>query len=94
MTATCYLDDLLVMGKTKTFVNDIRSKLSESLNLKDLGILLHYLAIENDWSVKGEVLLSLQTLITKLLIQTGMSDPKRIKSPQVIGVKHNVEINQ
>ena len=41
-----YVDDIMMIGRHKTIINDFKSQLSKKFNIKDIGEAIDYLGIE------------------------------------------------
>lgn len=70
-----FIDDLLVTGNNPACISQIKDTLQEKYQMKDLGLVQHYLGIEFLRTSSG-LLLHLRTYIQQMLEETGMSDSR------------------
>lgn len=83
-----YVDDILVASDSDSLTDEVKRKLSQHFDLKDLGELHHCLGLEFHRSENG-IHISQEGYINELLKKFGMSDCKPVATPVDPGVKLN-----
>ncbi|UYV73259.1 hypothetical protein LAZ67_10002376 [Cordylochernes scorpioides] len=63
----------------------VKSKLSEHIQLKDLGDATHYLGIQIEKDIDGNILLHQKLKILRILDKYGMSSSKGVSTPMEVG---------
>ncbi len=81
-----YVDDLIITGDSDEDIYDLKKLLKQDFEMKDLGGLCYFLAIEVIQSPKGIWLLQRQYALNKLL-EYGMTGCKPISIPLEQNVK-------
>lgn len=76
-----YVDDIIITCTSKTFIQQLTTKLNLSFSLKDLGQLDYFLGIEVLHLPSGSLILSQSKYIKDLLSKAQMSNAKEIASP-------------
>ena len=81
-----YIDDLLIAGNSMANINSLKSVLSKSFHMKDLGNLHYFLGLEIDRSTSG-FFVSQRKYILDLLKDYNMLHAKPLKLPLDIHLK-------
>lgn len=77
-----YVDDILIVGNCTDKIDQVKRKLSEEFEMKDLGHPETFLEIEIKRDRREKVLyLHQRKFIEKMLIKFGMSDCKPVSTP-------------
>ncbi|CAH9095246.1 unnamed protein product [Cuscuta europaea] len=92
-----YVDDIILTGNYCKEIEDLKKKLAQEFEIKDLGELKYFLGMEIARSKKG-IVVSQRKYILDLLHETGMSACRTIDTPidpnQKLGnVKEGVPVN-
>ena len=86
-----YVDDMIITGNDKKGVNDVKSMLKETFDMSDLGYLRYFLGIEVAYSPRGYIL-SQMKLAAEICTKSGISDEKKVETPEVINAKLRLEM--
>ena len=76
-----YVDDILIIGKDEHKINEVKTKLSNEFEMKDLGCARRILGIEIKRPDSNTITLSQSDYIQKLLLKYGMSNCKGVSTP-------------
>ena len=77
-----YVDDLIIACESLSVLENIKSKLSSTFAMKDLGVMKHYLGMDINYErEKGLVALSQQSFINSVLKRFSMSQCKPASTP-------------
>ena len=82
-----YVDDIIIIGASASFIQDLIMKLHSEFALKDLRPLHYFLGLEVHHFANGSLLLSQQKYIRDLLLRSKMDKAKPISTPMVLGLK-------
>ncbi|XP_026420157.1 uncharacterized protein LOC113316152 [Papaver somniferum] len=83
-----YVDDMVITGSDLEGINALKSQLSMSFQMKDLGHLRYFLGIEVDRSSKG-YFVSQVKYATDIINRAGLTDNKTVDTPLEVNVKYN-----
>ncbi|XP_026452224.1 uncharacterized protein LOC113352640 [Papaver somniferum] len=83
-----YVDGMVITGSDLEGVNALKSQLSMSFQMKDLGHLRYFLGIEVDRSSKG-YFVSQVKYSTDIIHCAGFTDNKTVDTPLEVNVKYN-----
>ncbi|UYV77486.1 hypothetical protein LAZ67_15001230 [Cordylochernes scorpioides] len=75
-----YVDDFLIFSTSNDYINEVKSKLSEHIQLKDLGDATQYLGIQIEKDMDGNILLHQKLKILRILDKYGMSSYKGVST--------------
>jgi hypothetical protein len=75
-----YVDDLIIIGSSKSATTHLLQQLDAEFSIKDLGTLHYFLGIEVSPSPSG-LILSQKKYITDLLHKTHMTDCHPVSAP-------------
>ena len=76
------MDDMILAGKDKSKMENVKKELSSKFDIKDLGKLSYFLGMSIVQEQEGRVTWMGQMAYTqKLLTKTGMNDCKPVKTP-------------
>ena len=75
-----YVDDLLLCGNSMHAINNLKSKLSQTFHMKDLGDLRYFLGIEIDRNNDG-IFLCQKKYTSDILSEFGMNNCKPLQLP-------------
>lgn len=75
-----YVDDLLLCGNSMSAISALKSQLSQTFNMKDLGELRYFLGIEVDRNEDG-IFLSQMKYTADIIHEFGMSNCKPLQLP-------------
>ncbi|UYV72085.1 hypothetical protein LAZ67_9001767 [Cordylochernes scorpioides] len=78
-------DDFLICSTSNDYINEVKSKLSEHIQLTDMGDATHYLGIKIDKDIDGNILLHQKLKILRILDKYGMSSSKGVSTPLEVG---------
>jgi reverse transcriptase-like protein len=78
-----YVDDMIITGDDKAEIENLKWKLFQEFEMKDLGMLKYFLENEVLRSNKG-IFISQKKYVLDLLAETGMMDCKRIETPMMV----------
>ncbi|XP_070036881.1 uncharacterized mitochondrial protein AtMg00810-like [Nicotiana tomentosiformis] len=81
-----YVDDLLITGNSKFFIEEAKSTLHKCFKVKDLGELRYFLRIEVMRSKEG-VLLNQRKYALELISDAGLSGCKPVATPMELNHK-------
>ena len=83
-----YVDDILLAGKSEERIKEVKGNLTQSFNMKDMGMLDYFLGVKIIQDVRdGKIWLG-QTSYSKSLLEAfGMTDAKTVQTPVNPGVK-------
>jgi hypothetical protein len=81
-----YVDDMIITGNDKKGIDLIKNILKKNFDMSDLGFLRYFLGIEVAYSPKGYVL-SQMKLASDIIARSGLTDDKRVETPEVINAK-------
>jgi hypothetical protein len=81
-----YVDDIILTGNDTTGIEDVKKRLAEEFEIKDLGVLKYFLGMEVARSKEGMVV-SQRKYILDLLEETGMSGCKPVATPMECNLK-------
>jgi reverse transcriptase-like protein len=84
-----YVDDMIITGDDKVEIENLKRKLFQEFEMKDLGRLKYFLGIEVLRSNKG-IFISQRKYVLDLLAETGMMDCKPIETPMMMN--HGLQI--
>jgi len=76
-----YVDDILLFGDDEELLNNIKFKLANTFEMKDLGLVKRFLGLEITRGDNGEVYVSQERYIDRLLAQYGMQDANPVSTP-------------
>ena len=78
----------MIFAKDKVTINDVKSKLNESFDMKDLGELEYILGIQvnRDWT-KNTIKIDQESYVEKILQVQGMQNCKSLTMPLDPGTK-------
>ena len=83
-----YVDDMLLAGKSKKQINNIKSTLSKRFDMKDLGELNHFLGVQVVQDHKnGTIWIGQPTYTQGMLKRFGMENCKHVATPVETGTK-------
>ena len=83
-----WMDDLIIVGKNLDIINDLKKKLNDSFDMKDLKDLTYFLGIEVKRNRYDRILHINQTqYIHKILQRFGMVDCKLFRKPMDTSIK-------
>lgn len=82
-----YVDDIIITGTSKAFIQQLIIKLNLSFSLKDLGQLDYFLGIQVNHLPNGSLLLSQTKYLKDLLVKANMASTKSINSPMASSTK-------
>ena len=83
-----WVDDLMIFAKDKVTINDVKSKLNESFDMKDLGELEYFLGIRmNQDQTKNMIKIDQESYVEKILQVQGMQNCKSLTMPLDPGMK-------
>lgn len=83
-----FVDDLLICGKNSNAIADIKRKLSEHFEMKDLGKVSSYLGIEINFDVGKRIMtLSQERYIESLAIKYNVTNSKLFDTPMEMNLK-------
>ena len=81
----CYLevhvDDILTATNKEEFSNHLMTNVGKEFELKDLGIVKHYLGIDVTKDMNGNFLIGQPKFIDKIVTEAGLEDAKSSKFP-------------
>lgn len=80
MILLIYVDDILLVGNSLSFIKEIKTKLYKEFSIKDLGQLSYYLGIEFLRSEKGMVMTQRKYSLD-LIEHAGLMDTKHARTP-------------
>lgn len=83
-----WVDDILLFCSQRSTINNIKEKLQQKLNMKDLGEVSQCLGL-NITRSKDSIMLDQEKYIKEILIKFNMSECKSIKTPVEVGQKFN-----
>ena len=86
-----YVDDMIITGNDEKEITDLKAKLFQEFEMKDLGILKYFLGIEVLRSKQG-IFIHQEKYILDLLTETGMLDCKPAETPIV--ANHGLQIHE
>ena len=87
-TIALWVDNPMIFAKDKVTINDIKSKLNESFNMKDLGELEYFLGIQmNRDQTKNTIKIDQESYVEKILQGQQMQDSKSLSMPLDPGTK-------
>ena len=78
-----YVDDMIITGDDRDEIANLKGKLFQEFEMKDLGRLKYFLGIEVLRSNKG-IFISQRKYVLDLLTETGMLDCKPIETPMMM----------
>ena len=77
-----WVDDLMIFAKDKVTINDVKSKLNKSFEMKDLGELEYFLGIRvNQNQTKNMIKIDQESYVEKILQVQGMQNCKSLSTP-------------
>ena len=82
-----YVDDIIITGNSKTYIQQLVHQLNLEFSLKDLGKLDYFLGIEVHHSSSGSLLLSQSKYIKDLLQRANMINANSMASPMASSTK-------
>src|ERR1035438_2098598 len=83
-----WVNDLMNFAKDKVTINNVKSKLNESFNMKDLGELEYFLGIRmNRDRTKNMIKIDQESYVEKILQVQGMQNCKSLTMPLDPGTK-------
>ena len=87
--SVCYLlvhvDDIILASDNEKLLEMIKRKVGEKFEIKDLGLVKHYLGIDVSKDKNGNFMLSQSQYIQKIVETAGLSDSKTSKHPLDVG---------
>lgn len=81
-----YVDDVLVVGNNINRIMDLKTQLSKHFEMSDCGPLKHFLGMNMDLC-NGELSISQEASISKILNKFGMTECNPVKSPMEKGLQ-------
>ena len=81
-----YVDDLLIACDSSQFLDDIKLKLSNKFDIKDLGEVKRFLGVDVDFEV-GKIFINQSTFIDDLLEKFNFSNAKPVSTPVDVSQK-------
>jgi hypothetical protein len=85
-----YVDDIVITGNDHQEITNLKKRLAEEFERKDLGRLRYFLGIEVAWSARG-IFISQRKYVLDLLEETGMLGCKPADTP--IEASHRLSCN-
>ena len=83
-----WVDDLMIFAKDKVTISDVKMKLNESFEMKDLGELEYFLGIRLNWDwTKNTIKIDQESYVEKVLQVQGMQNCKSLTTPLDPGMK-------
>ena len=77
-----YVDDIILAGKDKSRMEEVKRELSSKFDIKDLGLLSYFLGMSVVQKLEEKMTwMGQPAYVQKLLLNTGMSDCKPVKTP-------------
>ena len=76
-----YVDDMAIFGDDEFLIAEIKSKLSATYEMKDLGIAKRFLGLEISRNSDGDVIISQEYYLRRVLQRFGMQDAKPACTP-------------
>ena len=79
---TVYVDDIILAGKSEKLISEVKRKLAQYFEVKDLGILHHFLRVKVSYNEEtGSVWIGQPGYTEKVLEKFGMDKAKPNKTP-------------
>jgi hypothetical protein len=82
-----FVDDIAIFGDDGQLISDIKAKLALHFKMKDLGTMERFLGLDILRNSNGDVLLSQQHYLERVLQRFGMQDSKPASTPMPSNVK-------
>ena len=83
-----YVDDMILGARSEAKLEEVKKKLNQKFQMKDLGLLHHFLGVTADQDRStGRIWLGQPSYAEKLLHKFGMEDSKPVRTPVDPGVK-------
>ena len=86
-----YVDDLLMVWKSREALDHVKGKLQEKFDMKDLGVATFLLGIELRRQEGGNLLMVQEKYAREVFQQFGMVDSKEVSTPfepgSIVGVE-------
>src|SRR5271170_8384304 len=82
-----YVDDLLIVGNNEENIVEIKRRLSEWFEMKDLGIASKFLGMEIEYGKDGSIKIHQNQYIRQILERHGMDDCSPVTTPMDTSVK-------
>jgi len=76
-----FVDDIAIFGDDEQFISSTKRKLSARFRMKDLGIMKRFLGLDISRNSKGDVILSQEHYLERVLHRFGMQDAKPAPTP-------------
>lgn len=77
-----YVDDILIVGKSSSEIEEVKSELSSRFKMKDLGEVKNFLGLEIKRNIKSKQMkISQKAYVEKVLTRFGMDNCKSIATP-------------
>jgi hypothetical protein len=76
-----YVDDIAIFGDDAVLISEIKSKLSSSFEMKDLGIAKRFIGLDISRNSDGDVIISQEYYLRRVLERFGMQDAKPAYTP-------------
>src|SRR5438046_3854045 len=84
---TLYVDDLLIISENDDELAEVKRRLTEKFEMKDLGVARKFLGMEIEYSDDGSIKLHQDQYIQSLLEHHGMENCNPVSTPLDMSVK-------
>jgi hypothetical protein len=82
-----YVDDIVIAGQSEEMIANVKKKLSDCFEVKDLGPLNHFLGMKVKQFQDYSVWLGQQSLVEDIIAQNRMVDCNPVTTPMEVGVQ-------